>query len=183
MSADLRSMLPVALLLAVGCGQKPPEAVQAVEKPAAKAEEKGPSTEVVLDAAAMAASRVTVEAVTRRSLPETVRATGRIALNENRTWRVGAMTDGRAVQVLVNVGDIVKQGQVLARLHSHEVHEGRASYQKARSELARWKALESHSRRTRDRLKKLIELKAAAVEQLDHAENELRGAEEGIKQA
>ena len=34
-------------------------------------------------------------------------------------------------------GDTVRQGQVLARMHSHEVHEVRAAYRQAEAELDR----------------------------------------------
>jgi cobalt-zinc-cadmium efflux system membrane fusion protein len=177
--AHTLASLTTALLIA-GCGSKPPEAVQAVAK---VAEEKPSATEVVLNPAQIAEARISSEPVRERTLPLTIRATGRVAINENRTWRVGAITDGRAVMVVVNVGDSVKEGQTLARLHSHDVHEGRAAYQKARSEMARWKAQEVHTRRTRDRMKRLYELKAGSLEQLDHAEADLRNAEEALRQA
>lgn len=178
----LRAAVAAGALLLAACGSKPPEAVQPAAKTEAPKVEKSAS-EVVLDARQLAEAKIVVEEVRKRSLPQSIRATGRVAINENKTWRIGAITDGRATQVMVNAGDSVKPDQVLARLHSHDVHEGRAQYQKALSELARWKAQESHMRRTRDRMKKLYELKAGSFEQLDHSEADLRNAEEAIRQA
>jgi cobalt-zinc-cadmium efflux system membrane fusion protein len=163
-----------------GCGgQKEPTAEAVSPKPEPKKES---ASHVELDQAARRQARIGVEPVVERSLPESIRASGRIALNENRTWRVGSVADGRLVKVAVNVGDAVKQGQVLARLHSHDVHESRAAYQKATSELARLNAQEAQARRARDRAKTLLGLKAASVEQVEHAEAELRNVEEAIRQ-
>ncbi len=170
----------VVLLAACGKAPPPPESVQAGGKPETA---KDTTAHVTLDSAAQLQARIGVEPAVERILPETIRASGRISINENKTWRVGAITDGRLVRVTVNVGDSVKQGQILARLHSHDVHESRAAYQKALSELARLKAQDIHARRARDRAKTLLSLKAASQEQVEHAEAELRNAEESIKQA
>ncbi len=178
-----RWLAVLLLSLLASCGSKPPVAAQAVDRSSPPRKEEKSSTEVALSEKQIAEAKIGVEEIRERNLPRTIRATGRVALNENKTWRVGAITDGRAMQVSVNVGDTVKTGQPLARLHSHDVHEGRASYQKALSEVSRWKAQESHARRTRDRMKRLYELKAGSLEQLDHAEADLRNAEEAIKQA
>ncbi|MBM3737802.1 MAG: efflux RND transporter periplasmic adaptor subunit [Acidobacteria bacterium] len=163
----------LAVLLVAGCTrEKQPDAVHAVAKPDPKPE-RGLRTD----------AKVEVEAAQVVSLPEAIRAPGRIVLNDARTWRVGAVVDGRVMEAPVQLGDSVKRGQILARMHSHEVHEGRASYQKALSELARWKAQEAQARRARDRAKTLFGLKAASAEQVEHAETELRSVEEAIRQA
>src|ERR1019366_1410865 len=76
-----------------------------------------------------------------------------------------------------NPGDMVRKDQVLARMHSHEVHDARADYQKAQADLSRRKGLVDYAVRARDRAKRLYALKAASLEQLERAESELRNAE------
>ncbi len=87
------------------------------------------------------------------------------------------------MQVLVRVGDRVDRGQVLARMFSHDVHESRAMYRRAVAEFNRLQSNLEYARRQRDRLRRLLEMKAASQEQLDTAENELRNAETALRAA
>jgi len=175
----IRFLLVILPLLTLSCARRQPPEAGATSAGAA------PVTveEVVLEESALQQAGITVEKVTVRSRAEAVQASGRITVNEERTWRVGAVTNGRVVMVLANAGDHVQPGQVLARLHSHEVHEGRAEYQKAVAELARLKSVVSYAQRARDRARRLLELKAASVEQVEHAEGELRNALAAMKNA
>lgn len=180
------STLPgFALAVALICTActKGPEAggrVNAEAKPPAGAA--GP-TEVRLSAAAQRQAGVMVAEVATRRMARTLRAAGRITQDENRTWRVGAASEGRVEQILANVGDRVQTGMVLARLHSHDIHEARAEYQKAKSELNRVKTAEEYARRSRDRAARLYELKAASLEQKEHAEAALRYAQSAVANA
>lgn len=175
----------IAVLASVlgGCSRQGPPPAAA---PAAAAQPSPPETsgrEVALDAPAQRQAGLAVESVAVRSLPQVLRASGRVALNDNQTWRVGAVTEGRIVRVLVNAGDHVEQGQILARMHSHIIHESRADYRKAVAELARLKTVEAYASRVRDRARRLYELKAASLEQTEHAETELRNAQAGTANA
>lgn len=99
-----------------------------------------------------------------------IAATGQLQINEDASWQVGAITDGKIISVPVRVGDFVRQGQPLAYLHSHDVHDARATYRQAVAELARHKALADQARSVRDRTRRLFDLRAASREQLDAAE-------------
>jgi cobalt-zinc-cadmium efflux system membrane fusion protein len=124
-----------------------------------------------------------VQTAAERSVPEVLRAAARLTNDENHTWRVGALTEGRVVQILANVGDLVEQGRVLARIHSHDVHDSRAEYRKAQAELIRAKSAVDYAQRVRDRAKRLLDLKAGSVEQLEHAQTGLRNAEAALATA
>ena len=167
------------ILFAMGCSTPKPETVTAESKPLAD----DSATAVELDAAAQKEAGIVVQAAGATPVRETLHATGRITLNENRTWRVGAVTEGRIVKVYVNTGDPVKPGQVLARMHSHDVHEGRAEYRKALQETTRATAAEAFATKVRDRARRLYELKAGSLEQAEHAEAELRNAQAALAQA
>lgn len=173
--------LILALILSAGCGKQEPPQVQA-----AKAEPEAPKAapnEVILDANMRRQAQVEVATVVSGSLPVTVQVNGRITVNENRSWHVGAITDGRIVRVDVNVGDVVKKDQVLAGMHSHDIHEARASFRKAQADLIRLKSAASFALKQRDRYKRLHDLKAASLEQLEHAETELKSAEISVENA
>jgi cobalt-zinc-cadmium efflux system membrane fusion protein len=169
----MRAAIAVAFVLALAaCSRQAP--ATATEAKAAPA--KSPDT-VTLDEAAQRSAGIRVEPAVERAMPEVVRANARITNDEERTWRVGAITDGRVVSVLVAPGDTVKEGQPLARLHSHEIHDSRAQYRNAVSEFQRAKAAVAYAVKARDRARRLLELKAASQQELEHAENDVRNAE------
>ena len=171
----MRTAAVLLCILSAGCSRAPQQdSVKADAHPPAR------DAAVVLSPAAQRQAGVAVERVQARPIPQTLRSTGRLTNNENTTWRVGAITEGRIVSVLANPGDPVKSGQVMARMHSHQIHDGRADYRKAVAELSRLKSVESFARRARDRARRLFELKAGSLEQAEHAETELRNAEIGV---
>jgi cobalt-zinc-cadmium efflux system membrane fusion protein len=176
----MRIVCVFAAFMFTACTERKPETVEAEAIPK---QEAAPTNEVVLDSQAQRDSGIVVTEVGYRSVPQTLEAPGRITLNENRTWRVGAVTEGRVVQIMASPGDPVKEGQVLARVHSHEIHEARATFQKNAGELIRLQALEAHQQRLRDRARRLFELKAGSLEQLERAESELKNAEAAVEAA
>ncbi len=171
--------LCAAVVLTIGCSkdQPRPEApkAEAVADPVAGQAADG--GDIALDPVAQKEGGVVVEQVRVRSLPQVLRANGRLGLNENRKWRVGAVTEGRIVRVLANAGDQVEQGQILARMHSHMVHEARADYRRSVAELARLKAAGEYAMRSRDRAERLLKIKAGSVAETERAESEYRNAQ------
>jgi cobalt-zinc-cadmium efflux system membrane fusion protein len=87
------------------------------------------------------------------------------------------------MQVHAAVGDRVRQGDILAHVHSHDVHDTRAALRSARAEHERALASLDYSRRARDRMKRLFELKTVSLQQLENAESDLRNAEAAVKKA
>jgi cobalt-zinc-cadmium efflux system membrane fusion protein len=170
----------VIVLAGAGCSRQ--KAAAPVKAAPAKSPAGGESS-VMLDAAAQKEAGVAIEEARRRSLPQVLRANARLTNDENLTWRVGAITEGRIAKVLANPGDFVKTGQVIARMHSHDIHESRAEYRKAVNELARLKNVAEYSRRVRERARRLYELKAGSQEQWELSETELRNAETAVGNA
>ena len=99
-----------------------PDAIEAdlTEQPQAERAAAVPPNEVVIDIQAQRGAGIVAAEVAYRSIPQVLEAPGRITLNENRTWRVGAVTEGRVVQVMAGPGDRVKEGQVLATRRAYE---------------------------------------------------------------
>ncbi|MBM3811515.1 MAG: efflux RND transporter periplasmic adaptor subunit [Acidimicrobiia bacterium] len=175
----MRLMVVVMIFLLAACGGNKEPVVQAETKT-----EDGPSkTQVSLSEEALRLGGIEVQEVTRRAVQAEVRITGRLTVDVNRTWFVGAVTDGRVVKTYVTVGDRVEAGQVLARMHSHDVHEGRAEYQKAVSERARAQTAEGFAKRFRDRAQRLYELKAGSLQDLERAEADWKNAQSAVLQA
>ena len=115
--------------------------------------------------------------------PEMLRVKGRIALADDRTWRVGVRTLGSVTAVYANLGDHVQKGQILARYHADEVRDSRAQYRAALSELDRAKAAVAQAQRNRDRAQRLLELKAGSVQQVEQAQQDLVTAQAVEKKA
>ena len=112
-----------------------------------------------------------------------ISATGQLQLNEDRTWKVGTVTEGRIVSVPVRLGESIKAGQVVAQMHSHAVHDARADRRQAVAELEKLKVIAEQARRVRDRTRRLFELKAASKEQLEAAETQSRSSEFSVTNA
>jgi cobalt-zinc-cadmium efflux system membrane fusion protein len=174
----------VLLVVLAGCRQSsgPPPQVEAAKPEPAARQEKA-ANEVILDDKMLAQARLRLATANQRSLPQTVTANGRLAMNENRTWRVGAVTDGRVIRVNVLPGDRITKDQLLASLHSHDIHEARAEYRRSQQELTRLQTVLSFAQKQRDRMRRLYDLKAASLEQTEHAETELKNAQIAVKNA
>jgi cobalt-zinc-cadmium efflux system membrane fusion protein len=61
--------------------------------------------------------------------------TGKVSFDENHTQRVSSPVDGRAIKMLVELGDKVKVGQSLVELSSPNVGQLQADMQKAQQDL------------------------------------------------
>jgi len=142
-----------------------------------------PRTEVVLSSAAQQEGGIETQPAKATTAPEILRVSGRIALADNRTWRVGIRTDGLVVGVYVGVGDYVRQGQVLARYHADEVRDSRAKYHAAQAELARAQAGAALAQRNLERAGTLLELKAASQQQVDQARQDGVAAQTEVRNA
>jgi cobalt-zinc-cadmium efflux system membrane fusion protein len=140
-------------------------------------------TEVVLSPAAQQEGQIETQLSKATTEPEMLRVSGRIALADNRTWRVGIRTDGLVVGVYTGVGDYVREGQVLARYHADEVRDSRAKYHAAQAELARAQAGAALAQRNLDRAGTLLELKAASQQQVDQARQDAVAAQTEVRTA
>ena len=133
--------------------------------------------EIVLPVSEQAEGLIQTEAAALSQAPDILRVAGRIALADDRTWRVGVLTEGRVEVVYAGLGDYVKKRQVLARVHSHELHEARAQYETSRSELNRLEAAAALAQRNYDRMETLLTLKAASIQQTEQARLDLLSAQ------
>jgi multidrug efflux pump subunit AcrA (membrane-fusion protein) len=160
--------------LAAGCNRATPA-------PAAERTAQGNKSEIVLSPADQAAGLIETQAAALSAEQQMLRVSGRIALADNRTWRVGVRTDGLVMIVNAGLGDYVQKGQILARYHADEVREARAQYRTAVADLTRLEAASSQAQRKYDRAQKLLSLKAGSVQQVEEARQETVSAQSALK--
>jgi cobalt-zinc-cadmium efflux system membrane fusion protein len=113
--------------------------------------------------------------------PDFLQFPGKIVLPDNESWRVGVLSTGRIERVYANLGDYVHKGEVMARMHSHDVHEARAAYSMSVAEKARLASAESLAQVNYDRMQRLYALRAASVEQTEQARQELVNAKTALQ--
>jgi len=178
----------VRLLIVVGCawvaacrGDAPtPAPGEAGAKPAAT---KSAKDEVTLTGDEQRTGKIETQVVQTTDTANVLHVSGRITRADNRTYRVGVRTNGLVRSVLVNVGDAVRAGQILARYYADEVREERAKYRTAVSELHEREAAATLANRNYDRMQTLLELKAASVQQVDQARQDQVSAETAVQNA
>lgn len=118
------SLVALALLLGA-CGDKAP-----TETPAAQA----PADPLLVTADEAMNSRLKVGQVKEEPFSEMLRVSGRIDFDRERVARIGASVIGRITDLHIMLGQSVKPGQVLARLHSTELGTAQLAYLKARAQ-------------------------------------------------
>jgi len=170
------SVLILCPLLLTACGGRS-------DAPATDHAAQSSKEEIVLTAAQQTTGLIQTQAVTQSEASDTLRVTGRIALADDRTWRVGVRADGLVMEVYAGVGDFVKKGQVLARYHADEVREARAIYRKSLAELNRAQAGQALAERNYDRAQTLLSLKAGSVQQVEQAKQDLLTARTLVRSA
>jgi len=177
----MKTLLTIAACIALcDCGQRTtPVSAETAQKP----KDKDNTGIITLDQTAQQKGHIAVIPVTAKEIAESVTAPGQLTVSEDRTWRVGAVVSGKVDDLTANVGDLVKAGQIIGRIHSHDVHEARAAYQQASTELERARAAEAYSRQRRDRAARLLELRAGSLQDVETAESELRNTQAAIDKA
>lgn len=103
--------------------------------------------------------------VAAEPVAETLRVAGKIDFDEQRLARIGATVTGRVTQVDALLGQLVKKGDVLARLNSSELSSQQLAYLKARSEL-------ELNRRNAERAKALFQADVISAAELQRRESE-----------
>jgi cobalt-zinc-cadmium efflux system membrane fusion protein len=152
-------MVAAALLslAAAGCAN-------AVE-PQANAAEKGEKRDSIeLDAGSPMHRFLKVETAGSAE-PATVTLTGKVAFDENHTQRLASPIDGRATKVLVDLGDDVRQGQVLVHLSSPALGQLQSDVQKAQQDV-------TLTQRALERAKGLLASGAIPAKDVQQAESD-----------
>ncbi|MBI5861340.1 MAG: efflux RND transporter periplasmic adaptor subunit [Rhodocyclales bacterium] len=116
------SLLAILSFLLVACKEAPPPA------PAAAIDPNLVTPPLTL------VQQIKVEPVGKAPVADILRVAGRIDFDEQRVARIGATVTGRVTELMANLGDPVKAGSVLAKLHSTELGNAQLSWLKARAQ-------------------------------------------------
>jgi membrane fusion protein, heavy metal efflux system len=168
-------------LLASGCHSSAAVEANASTQPSPPKSTNGEAG-IVLPVAEQRGAISTV-ALATEDAPDMLRFPGKIVLPDNESWHVGVLSSGRIERVYANLGDYVHKGDVLARMHSHDVHEARAEYQMAVAQKAQYQSAEALAQVNYDRMQRLYKLRAASVEQTEQARQELVNAKTALEDA
>lgn len=104
-----------------------PTAIRSAEAAAA------PGDKLALSQAALKQNRVEVVPVQKTRLARDVEVVGSVTFAADHYAEVGPLIAGRVMKISVRIGDLVKNGQVLAELESAEVGQAQAAYLTARA--------------------------------------------------
>ncbi|GAB4407266.1 MAG: efflux RND transporter periplasmic adaptor subunit [Bryobacter sp.] len=175
-----------AALLLWGCGKSAaPEMAKPQSSTAAAPPDLSPVaiSPVALSPAALRHAGVEVVTVAREAVGGALEAPGKLAWNEDHTVSVGVVATGRVMHVYAKAGDRVEAQQLLARMHTHDVHDTKALLRQAMAERDRATTALEQARRTEARMRRLLELKAISEAQLEQAVLERRTAESLVRVA
>ncbi len=138
---------------------------------------------LVLSAEAISNAGIVIDTVRQTTRTDRIAAAGRIAVDDTRTVRVGALQEGLILETSAQVGDRVAARQVLARLHTHALHDAWAGYRKALADERRVERLLAFAVDTHERAQRLYADKAVAQQDVQRAEVERGSATEMVEVA
>jgi cobalt-zinc-cadmium efflux system membrane fusion protein len=129
---------------------------------------------------AAAAAGIETAAVRTVERTEALQAAGVVTFDERRTARIGALVDGVVADIHVQPGDAVAARAVVARLHSHVVHDAWAGYFQALAARRRAEAEVTYARTAEARAARLVADRALSPQELERARADLNAAEQGL---
>lgn len=172
----------LSAILFAACGGSPAETA-ASEAPAPAAAESAASPPGVIRIAPdmIRQTGLALARAGMKTIAESFQVDGRIELNEDATARVGSFVEGVIEECCLQVGEVVRKGQVLAKVHSHEVHDAEAELSRTGIELETRRSDLEYARTVHARASRLYELKAGSLADLRDAEARLRRAEAAVE--
>ena len=179
-------ILGVFSVLLAGCSEAPiavPDIPSVPTRTVAAPRQNSIPPVVRLEPIAAERAGLSVEAVREVSATRVLKVEGRVAENQERTVTVGSFTEGIVVESYVFEGSSVAEGQVLAQIHSHELHQVEAEYRKARADLQRRQAELEYVRQAQQRAERLHQIKAGSLQQLQQTQTALQVAQSGVTMA
>src|SRR2546427_1812587 len=127
--------------------------------------------------------RLHVEEVQTAKVPlEEVVVPGKIEANPTRISRIAMPLPGRVKQVMVTIGDSVREGEPVLALDSPETGAALSTYRQAQARLGQAKAAQSKAEADLNRIKDLFENRAVAQKEVIGAETALAQTRSDVAQ-
>ena len=172
----------IGFCLLNSCGREKAKIVEATQSRPSSA--KSETAQVILAPDSPKLKRIRVEPVRLAEVPlDEVVAPGKIEINTNRFSRVLMPVPGRVRQVLVRLGDAVKEGTPLLSVESPEVGSATSAYRQAEAAVSRTQAALVKAEADLGRLRDLYENRAVAKKEVLSAESLLAQAKADLDQA
>lgn len=126
-----------------------------------------------------------IETATARTIERSdpLDAAGRVTFDDRRTARLGSLVEGVVHELRLQPGDPVAANAVVARLHSHVVHDAWASYFKALAERQRTEAEVAYAKTAEGRAAALVTSKALSPQELERARADVNAATQAVNAA
>ncbi len=172
-----RATLFAVLVFGMACGGPPEDVTEtaATADPAAGI--------VTMTEAGRAAAGITTAPVRETVHTDALEALGVVSLDERRSARLGAIVDGVVADVLVQPGDRVEAGAVLALILSHHIHDVWAEYFSALAQRQEAEAEFDYARTAESRAERLLNDKALAEQEFQRIRADRVAAEEALAAA
>jgi macrolide-specific efflux system membrane fusion protein len=122
---------------------------------------------------------VQTETVKRRDIASSVQATGVIRAKIGAEVKVGARISGRVEKLFANIGDVVKKGQLIARLEQDDL---KAKVNEARMNMKIAEANLDLAQKSLQRMKNLYEKDFVSKDKVDVAERDYKSAQAQVSQ-
>lgn len=177
MTTTMRQITTVLLCATVAACGAAPEPTPAV------ATDAPPAVDVQLTSEQIASGGIVVSVVQEEAWAEAFEAPAVLQLDQRRTARIGAVIDARVEDVLVEVGDVVRRGAVLAEMHAHVTHDTVAALHKAASDIARFDGEIAFADTTLARYERLLVDGAASPQDVERARTAVASLERGREMA
>lgn len=188
----MREIKAVLLLLVLFSGCNAPrnesatatQAASTTPQPATTAKAEAlPDNQVKLSAEALKRGQIEIAAATTQRFSQSIEAPGRLAFNEDAAARAGTIVGGRVTKVFAMVGDVVKKGQPLVYLHSHELIDARAAAAKAAVIVADKQRALTFAKAEAERAERLLAAKALAQRESAQAQANVKAVEAELAHA
>lgn len=127
--------------------------------------------------------QIRIEAAREQTIDQNLEATGKVGFNEDRLTPVLAPYPGRVLDVLANVGDVVRSGQPLLVIESPDVVAGVNDLFEAHSNVDKAQIALDTAQKSADRAKRLHDQEALSTKDLQSAESDLARAREDQRRA
>jgi cobalt-zinc-cadmium efflux system membrane fusion protein len=181
------ALLMVCGLTLLSCSKPKAEPETKTETPKQEAaneeseKSKGEGDTVEITPEAQQRTGIVVTAGASTPMTQNLQVTGTVQPIDSTIAHIRPPARGRLLEVLVNVGDRVAVGQVLAQLDNIEGGEISAQYNSARAELQRLKIQLAAQERQVERNRRLAEIGAAPQKDYELGLAEQQGMEESIR--
>ena len=174
-------LVVVCLVLVASCTSKEPTTAKASDSPPAAAPK---SDRITIPQDSPKLSQIRSEAVAMAAVPmNEVNSPGKIEANPNRLSHVIAPLSGRVSQVLVRIGDSVKQGDPVLLMESPDLDTAIANHAQAEAAVTQAKIALAKAKADYERAKTLFDKGAVAEKDLLATQSVLAQSEPAVLQA